>query len=346
MQNFSGDARLLMITPEIKATEDTIITGLGIIPEIIRGGASWSGSNVSLRVVENTFINHRTDIQSLLNFIVKNVANYMGIPAIKIKMADFKMADDLDKKRLMVQLAEQVGSDAMVSKPSVMRELGLDPEKEYKEIQDDLKKRLELKVQEAEGLAEAQGAGTIINALYAADAQIEQNKRMQSNQAEANQKQDMENQQASEANTQGVMQDVSTLAAGRGKDPSMISVPNLIMLLTQRFMRLGSYDVNEFKLRMLAMKNSTPALYSEVYKNLKQAHVIALDTIPELQMADKVMGGDNSQQGVIPQYSQGADTAETPASPSAAGSDPNMANATEMTGLPPARPPRSTSGNI
>jgi hypothetical protein len=335
MQNFSGDARLLMITPEIKATEDTIITGMGIIPEIIRGGASWSGSNVSLRVVENTFINHRTDIQSLLDFIVKNVANYMGIPSIKIKMADFKMADDLDKKRLMVSLAsDQQGSSAILSKPSIMRELGLDPDKEYKEIQNDLKKRLELQVQEAEGIAEAQGAAAVINSLYAADAQIESSKRLKSNQDEASQKHDQETQQVSEQNAQNVGQDVAMLAVNAGKNPTTISIPNLIMVLVNRFSKLARYDENEFAVRLLSMKNSTPSLYEEVYKGLREMNLIKADTMP-------AMTPQNVATGQIPQYSQGDLTAETSPDTSTAGSDPNAVNAMEMQGLPEQRPPRN-----
>lgn len=346
MENFSGDAKLLLITPEIRATEDTIITGMGVIPEIIRGGASWSGSNVSLRVIENTFINHRTDMHSMINFIKKNVANYLSIPNLNIKMADFKMADDLDKKKLMVQLAEQQGSDAMVSKPTVMRELGLDPEKEYEWIQEDLKKRLELKVQEAEGLAEAQGAGQVINALYAADAQIEQTKRMQSNQQEAAAKTDEENLQASEANTQGVGQDVMALAGQKGINPQVVSVPNLILIITQRFAKLSKFDPDEFKIRMLAMKSSTPSLYEEVYKNLKEMNLIALDTIPELSMVAKATTAQNQDPSVMPQFSQGADTAQTPASSAEVGATPGVVGSTPTQGLPEARPPRGNNAQI
>lgn len=334
LQNFSGDAKLLMISPEIKASEDTIITGMGVLPEVIRGGASWSGSNVSLRIVENTFINHRTDMQKMIDFIIKNVASFMGLPKINTKMMDFKMADDLDKKKLMVQLAEQQGSDSMVSKPTVMRELGLEPEKEYKSLQDDLKKRLEMKIQEAEGLAEAQGAGSIVSALFSADAQIEQNKRMQSNQTEAMQKQDIENQQASEQNADGVGQDVSTLAAKQGKNPNTISIPNLIMILTQRFAKLAQYDPTEFGLRMISCKASTPSLYEEIYKNLKSMNLVILDTIPGLQSS-------NPTPGQIPVNTQGGTTAETPASQAASGSDPNAVNAIEMQGLPEQKPPRN-----
>lgn len=346
MQNFSGDARLLMIAPEIRATEDTIITGMGVIPEIIRGGASWSGSNVSLRVIENTFLNHRSDMQSMLNFVKKNVSVYMGIPEVDIKMSDFKMADDLDKKKMMVQLAEQQGSDAMVSKSTMMKEMNLDPEKEYKSIQEELKKRLELKIQEAEGMAEAQGAASIVNALYAADAQVEQSRRMETSQNEMMQKRDQQNAQASQDNAAGVGQDVSTLAAQKGYNSNMISIPNLILLLTQRFAKLSQIDVTEFKIRMLAMKNSMPSLYEEIYKNLKSMNLIALDTIPELQSADKIVSKKNDLPGNVPQYMQGADTAETPVSPASAGPNPSIVDRIPTRPVPEVRPPRSIHSQI
>jgi hypothetical protein len=326
MANFSGDAKLLMITPEIRATEDTIITGMGVIPEIIRGGASWSGSNVSLRVIENTFINHRTDMQAMINFIKRNVSSFLGVPNLNIKMADFKMADDLDKKKLMVQLAEQQGSDAMVSKPTVMRELALDPEKEYKSIQEDLKK--------------------VINALYTADAQIEQTKRMQSNQQQAAAKSNEENIQASEANAQNVGQDITALANQKGHDPATISVPNLILILTQRFAKLSKFDPEEFKIRMLSAKSSTPSLYEEVYKNLKEMNLIALDTIPELSANMKASTGANVDPSVVPQYSQGAETAQTPASSAEVGATPGVVGSTPIQGLPEARPPRGPHAQI
>ena len=341
MQNFSGDARLLMITPEIKATEDTIITGMGIIPEIIRGGASWSGSNVSLRVVENSFLNHRTDIHSMINFIVKNVSSFMSIPKISIKMADFKMADDLEKKKLMIQLASSNGSDALISKVSVMRELDLNPDDEYKNIQEDLKKRLELKVQEAEGQAEANGAASIIQALYQADAQIEQNKRMESNQNEAMRKRDEANAKNSEQNAEGVQQDVANLAGKKGMDATQVSIPNLILIMTQRFAKLSQFDVNEFKIRMLAMKAATPSLYEEVYKNLKEMNLIALDTLPK-EKADPL----EAQQGQLQSYSQGDDSAESQASTAESGANPDVINAEEMRQLPEARPPRSQKSSI
>jgi len=334
MQNFSGDARLLMISPEIRDTENTIITGMGVIPEIIRGGASWSGSNVSLRVVENSFLNHRNDMHLLLEFVVKNIAKFMDIPKISLRMSDFKMADDLEKKKIMIQASEQLNSDSLVSKTTVQKELGLDPEKEFKSIEDDLDKRIELKIKEAEGSAEAQGAATIIQALYGADAQVEQARRLEVSQNEAQIKRDQDRQINSEQNATGVQQEVGNMAVNKGHDPQTISVPNLILLLTQRFSRLAKVDPEEFKIRMLAMKNSTPSLYEEVYRNLKEMNLIEADIAPTLTP-------QNIATGQIPTYTQGASTADDPPSAAGANSDPGIVNR-----LPEVKPPRSLSASI
>ena len=339
LQNFSGDARLLMISPEIRDTENTVITGMGIVPEIIRGGASWSGSNVSLRVVENSFLNHRNDIHAMIDFIVSVVSKFMDIPKIKIRMSDFKMADDLEKKRLLIQACQQPSSQAIVSKTTVQKEIDLDPEKEYKNLTNELKRRTELAVQEAEGQAEAQGAATVINALYGADAQVEQQRRIETAQKDTQAKRDQANATQSEQNAEGVQQEVAGMAQSKGHDPQTISVPNLILVLTQRFARLIKIDPDEFKIRMLAMKSATPSLYEEVYRNLKEMNLIHADVAPANGQEDP------QQQGQVPQHTQGDDSAESPASPAAANANPTVVSKPGRP-LPEQKPPRSPSSPI
>ena len=337
MQNFSGDARLLMISPEIRDTENTIITGMGMIPEIIRGGASWSGSNVSLRVVENSFLNHRESAHQLMDFVVNNVSKYMDIPKIPVRMSDFKMADDLEKKKILIQAAMQPSSDSIISKTTVQKELDLDAEKEYKNITADLNRRLELKIKEAEGIAEAQGAATVIQALYGADSQIEAQRRLETNQKETQAKRDAANSADSEQNAMGVQQDVSNLAQQTGKDPGTISIPNLILVMTQRFARLSQIDPNEFSMRMLAMKSATPSLYQEVYNNLKEMNVIKADVAPG-------MTPQNVEAGQIPTFSQGDSNSQTPSSPATSGANPSIIQSSGP--LPEQRPPNSPKSGI
>ncbi len=344
MQNFSGDSKILSVTPEIKATEDSIITGIGIVPEIIRGGASWSGSNVSLRVVENTFINHRNDMHSYMDFVIDGVHRHLGMPKINVKMSDFKMADDLEKKKLMLESAKGRTSEAIISRKTATKELGFDPKEEFKNRTEELKEIIELTVRESEGSAEAAGAGSVINASYNADAEIENRDRLEMHERESQSRRDEEFAIESEENADGVEKEVSTLEGSTGRHPGAINLPNLILVLTQRFMRLAKVDVDEFKLRMLAMKNAMPSLYQEIYKNLKEMNLIEADVLPNLEEAQKMTPGE------IPTYSQGDQYAGETPSLAESGPNPSIIKSdTASSGppatLPEARPPRSETSS-
>jgi hypothetical protein len=325
---------VLMITPEIKAVEDNIIIGIGIIPEIVRGGASWSGSNVSLRIVENTFLNHRTDMQNVLEFVVERISLFLDKPTISVKMSDFKMADDIQKKQLMVQASQGGSATSIFSKTTVTKELGFDPDKEYELKQEELKKNIEMAVTEAEGNAEAQGAGSIVAALFQADAQMENQKRMEMHDRKMVADRDEAMSREKEQNVQNVEQEALTLANGKE-----ITVPNLILILTQRFARLAQIDQEDFKIRMLAMKNSTPNLYHEVYNNLKEMNLIVADTLPNLEDAQKFTPGQ------IPSFAQGDTMAEEPPSPAEAGAaEPSQVLQSQP--LPVVKPPSGPTASI
>ncbi len=335
LANFSGDSKILSVTPELRATEDTIITGLGIIPEIIRGGASWSGSNVSLRVIENSFINHREGIQNLIDFIVESVSVFIGIPKISIKMADFKMADDLQKKQIMVD-ASMRGPDSLVSRTTATKELGFDPDTEYDNKLAELKQVVELRIRDAEGNAEAAGAGSVINAMYQADAQLVNQTRLETNSQQQQQQRDAFKEEAKAENSGDLDQEVAAAEQSKGYEPGTMSLPQLIMLVTQRFAKLAQFDEGEFKIRMLAMKNGMPALYKEVYNNLKEMNLIKADLIPDMPTVEKYMPGQ------VPTYTQGDTYAEEPPSPSEIVAAPSTYDKV----LPEARPPVSPNAPI
>lgn len=327
MANFGGNGRVLMVTQELKATEDNIITGIGFVPEIVRGGASWSGSNVSLRVIENTFLNHRNDIQNVLEFIIERLSLYFDKAKIDVKMSDFKMADDLQKKRLMVDASKGTPSDAIVSRTTVTKELGFDPTEEYENRSNEIKKMIEMKIEEAEGTAEANGAGAVLNALYHADAQMESQKRMQAHEREMQSEHDEEIDQMKQNNAMGVEQEVSTIS---GNMP--IQLPQLILILTQRFARLAQINKDEFKIRMLAMKNSTPSLYQEIFNNLKEMNLIEADLLPDLGTVQKYTPGQ------VPSNVQGETRAEEPPTPSEAASPEAPVTPESVNRIPEARP--------
>jgi len=340
--NFSGDGKMLMTTPEIRSTQDEIITGTGVIPEIIKGGASWSGSNVSLRIVENSFLNHRESEDSFLQWVIDKVATYLNKTAIKVKMSDFKMADDMQKKEMIMRATLTSAANALISKSTMTKEFGFDPQKEYELKLKELAQATELLIREAEGNAEASGAATVINAMYGANAQVVERERLELKEREMVSKRNDEDRKRNQESAQYVAQEVDALGTTKGYQPGTISTLNFIMLLTQRFSHLIITDPNEFKLRMLVMKNTMPSLYEVIYNNLKEMNVITADLSTDLAMAQKYTPGE------LPTFQQGDVSAVSESNPSEAGGTPGAVNS-ELAydkSLPEAKPPTSPNSPV
>jgi hypothetical protein len=77
-QVIGGDGRTLLMHQEMRLVAEQIIAGMGVPAEFVFGGLQWSGSNVSLRMLENQFMRY---ISSLLRFI-----NHFLIPKISTLM--------------------------------------------------------------------------------------------------------------------------------------------------------------------------------------------------------------------------------------------------------------------
>ncbi len=252
-------------------------------------------------------------------------------------MADFKMADDLQKKQMMMSAAMRPSSEALVSRTTATREMGFDPVEEFKNINEELKQIIELRVKESEGNSEAQGAGSLISAMFQADSMMENQKRTEMHQRDMQAIRDQQKQQQSDQNAQGVQQEVQYLSQqAQLPEPVMaqMSIPNFLLVLTQRFARLATVDVNEFKIRMLAMKNSTPSLYGEIYNNMKEMNLIQADLLPDLEAVQQYTPGQ------VPQNAQGDTYAQEPTDPIEAGASPAYA------ALPEQKPPMSPNSSV
>jgi hypothetical protein len=287
VENFSGEAKLLMTTPEIRQTEDTIITGMGIIPEIIRGGASWSGSNVSLRIVENRFINHRNGIQDFLDWTRDKVSLFYNIPPVDIKMSPFKMADDFQRKSMFVQASSGSPSQRVVSRTTALQELDIDPEIEFKKIMDEAAQSIELRVEELEGEASANGKAGVIQQRYGADAQVEFNNKMYAAEQESRERHNRSSIAESEEKAPRVGVEMGGV--------QQYTVQQITMMLTQRFAMLSKISPDEFRTRMFIMSKSMPYTYEEVYKNLKELQAIESDLAPAIPMPMPMAGGPGGQ---------------------------------------------------
>ncbi len=169
-QELGGNARGLMLTPEMKFLEESIINSLGVPIEFIKGGASWTGSSVSLRIVENMFLTYRNLLLDFLNhFLIPKLVSFLNYPEVKLKFKAFKMSDDAQSKQLMLQLAEL----GKLSDQQLLDAFGFTYEEVTKEMKATMEESLEQQKRQAKNQAEAQGEATIIQQKMAVRAQIE-----------------------------------------------------------------------------------------------------------------------------------------------------------------------------
>lgn len=170
MESIGGDAKLLMVTPELQYLEESIINSLGVPVEFIKGGSTWTSSSVSLRIVENHFLQYRESITEFLNyFVVPKVKYFLGYPDVHIRLKKFKMSDDIQAKELLLQLS----AAGKIPDSYLLEEFGIDPAEARKLFKSDNKVQLDMQTAQLMAQAESQGKGMVIQARYQTRAQAE-----------------------------------------------------------------------------------------------------------------------------------------------------------------------------
>jgi hypothetical protein len=153
----------------MRQVADTIIAGMGCPPELVFGGLSWSGSNVSLRMLENTFLRYMSGLRRLIRyFIVRRTAAHLDWPEIDVRFKPFKMADDLQRKAFLFQLNQA----KLISDTTLLQDSDFNPEEEDELLRKEVKRRLE--GVEEQQLAEAAigGKAQVEQAKWQAKAQM------------------------------------------------------------------------------------------------------------------------------------------------------------------------------
>lgn len=168
-----GDAKGLMVTQEMEFVARGIAAALGVPLEFIQGGLNWSGSSISLRILENTFIKQREeDLSFLNNFLIPRLSKYFKLPKISIGFKSFKMADDIQFQQLMFN-AMQGG---FISRKRFLDQFDVPHREEYEQMK---KEHAELSSIQRDDLiqqTEVQALANSINARSQAMAQIEAQK--------------------------------------------------------------------------------------------------------------------------------------------------------------------------
>lgn len=167
--NIGGDAKALLITPELQYTKQQIYEGLGVPMEVLTGGATYAGNNVSMRILENHFLTTFKLHDEFLKWLSSRLARYCKIPEIYCRQEKFRMADDIQLKQILMNL-QQLGK---VSATTLLRIFDLDYNVEQEQLKKDNQTSNMLMGLTAIQNAEAQGQMSLIAAKYAALSQVE-----------------------------------------------------------------------------------------------------------------------------------------------------------------------------
>lgn len=125
-----GEGRALMVNAEIQQAEDNIIAAMGFPKEFVYGGLSYTGSSVTLRMLENQLESSVFQITQLLRWLTNKMGKFLGWDHCQVGLGDFKMIDDVSQKQLVMQLFQM----GMVSKTTVAEAHGIDIAEERDKI--------------------------------------------------------------------------------------------------------------------------------------------------------------------------------------------------------------------
>ena len=158
-QIIGGQGRAMVLHQEHRVWAEHIVAGMHTPQEFIFGGVSYSGTSVSMRNLENEFLNYREDMRGLTDWVYDSIGWFMGWPRVNKKYRPFRMADDLQRVMLYFQM-NQAGK---LSDRTLLSELGLDHAREGElkraESRQQLEDQRRMQVAGAAAQAEAQAVG-------------------------------------------------------------------------------------------------------------------------------------------------------------------------------------------
>lgn len=168
-QTIGGDGRALLMVQEMQTLSEQLINGMQVPLEFIKGGLSYAGTNISMRMLENQFIIYLARHQRMANWVMRQVADYMDWPMAKIRFKPFKMADDIQRKAFLFQLNQA----NKVSDTTLLADSDLSQEKEDQIMERETSARMAATEKQQLAMAELQGKQQTIMMKMQAKAQQE-----------------------------------------------------------------------------------------------------------------------------------------------------------------------------
>ena len=144
-----GEAKQLSPKENIQNAEQELLNAMGFPQELFAGTLSLQAAPVALRLFEREWNPFVDGMNSILQWMSDLLASYFGWEKAKVKLSSVTLADDMEKKSIMLQAA--AGQD--ISKQTAYRTLGYDYLKEQERV---IKEQQDIQKLQEKAMAEAQ----------------------------------------------------------------------------------------------------------------------------------------------------------------------------------------------
>lgn len=172
-QIIGAEGKSMTLFQELEMQANIVCNGMAVPLELWKGGLSWTGSNMSLKLLENKFLFYRNQmLQMIKNFILPRVCGLMEETPPKISFAPFRLADDLQRSALLFQLYQS----QILSGRTLLESLGQNYAKEQEYRGNERNKTLNEQKAMQLATANIQGQASLIQNQYAVQAQKQQMK--------------------------------------------------------------------------------------------------------------------------------------------------------------------------
>ena len=288
VENIRGDAQALNVFRDMEMVRQQIAAGLDVPIEFIMGGLNWTGASVSLRVLENLFLNMIEDLELFeQTFLVPKLRRHLRLPKITLKHQSFKMADDAQQKQIAMSLRQT----NTISDHTTIDELGFEGDEEEKwkkvEAEERVKDMKKMQIEQAKVQAEVLLITTEAQ-IKAQEMQYEAQLKMQQKQAE----QQIQQQQQQNDQSQSMLKQNITAAVDAQKTPGPnggsggkavpgLERPELLGLMVETFMKGTPDSLKDQELMLLEQTNKPLARAIQRRRKLIDAQVQAITPLPE-----------------------------------------------------------------
>jgi hypothetical protein len=253
-QRIGGNGRALMLTQEIRAWSEHIIAGMGVPQEFV--------------FVENQLLTYRTMHEHFLkHFLIPNIARFMGWREISVHMREFKMADDMQMKQMLMSLNQM----RKISDKTLLSEFGKDSLEEAKMIEQELLRSLNIQKLDMLYKAQIQGEAQQVQTKY----QIKSQEAMMNAQRKQQQQMMGQQQQAATAQQQQMM---AQQQQQRQTPPSNVNVLDLADAYAKK---LSNMQPQEQAAVLQRMQEQSPQLHQVVQAKMTEASAMTQEPLPE-----------------------------------------------------------------